>query len=86
MTTQKVPWPSSFALTLSHSSTPHRVLLVSTHKHSTPTYTFKHTPVGVYSPNEGDHLLHYVPAEGDDHKQFLYDKERQRKSKSVTEP
>lgn len=35
------------------------------------THTQAHTPVGVYSPNEGDHLLHYVPAEGDDHKQFL---------------
>lgn len=31
--------------------------------------------VKAYSPSDGDHLLHYVSAEGDDHKQFLYDKE-----------
>ncbi len=68
---------------LFHSSTPHRVLLVRKHTH---THTHTNTPVEVYSPDEGDHLLHYVPAEGDDHKQFLYDKETQRQSESVTEP
>lgn len=55
----------------------------------TRAYTNTHalTPAEGYSPDERDHLLHYVPAEGDDHKQFLYDKEEtHRKSESVTEP
>lgn len=62
------------------------VLLVSK---QTRAYTSTHarTPAEGYSPDERDHLLHYVPAEGDDHKQFLYDKEEtHRKSESVTEP
>lgn len=61
--------------------TPHRVLLVRKHR-----YTSTHTHIEAYSPNERDYLLHYVSAEGDDHKQFLYDKETHRKSESVTEP
>lgn len=50
------------------------------------THTYKNTPVEAYSPSEGDHLLHYVSAEGDNHKQFLYEKETHGKSESVTEP
>lgn len=80
MTTQKVPQLSSSVLTL--------WCMIA----ACPTGYFwwaqahTHTPVEAYSPDEGDHLLHNVPAEGDDHKQFLYDKERHRKSESVTEP
>lgn len=40
------------------------------------------TPVEAYSPSEGDHLLHCVPAEGDDHEQFLYDKENTQRGKA----
>lgn len=41
-----------------------------------------HTRNKAYSPNERDHLLHNVLAEGDDHKQFLYDKEAHREGTS----
>lgn len=84
---QKGPSTVKFCINsfMCDSCTPHRVLLVSKHKY-TSTHTHTHTPVEAYSPDEGDHLLHYVPAEGDDYKQFLYDKEAHRKSESVTEP
>lgn len=55
------------------SCTPNRVLLVSEQTH-TSIHTHTHTEIEAYSPDEGDHLLHHEPAEGDDHKQFLMTK------------
>lgn len=80
MTTQKGPSTVKFCINsfMCDSRTPHRVLLGE----QTLAHKYTRTPVEAYSPDEGDHLLHYVPAEGDDHKQFLYDKETHRERAS----
>lgn len=63
--------PQMFVLTvLGAIAAPRAAILVSNHANM-----HKHTLAEAHSPGDGDHLLHYLSVEGDNHPQFLCDKE-----------